>query len=143
MSFRLCWLVRLFIYLTISNYLNYSVSQLPSLSPLSLYVVVPEYPTAYALINHWSAYLQAISASNATSPDPATCPSADLSFGLLGSPGFACGAFLVSPIAAKETQQQRVQPDIQLTVFPTVMDFYVYILYSVFCTACCIDWLID
>jgi hypothetical protein len=92
------------------------------------------------LIRSWGFYLDAIHSSSSTEDDAEACraspqqpPSqsgaADSAgpgdFGLLGSAGFSSGAFLTSPFAAAFASARGLaspQPDIQLTVFPTVSE---------------------
>ncbi len=74
------------------------------------------YPSAYSLISRWYEYVKAVHDSK--NPESKSIPHAE--FGILGTPGFSVGGFLLSPYA------QTDEPDVQLTVFPVVSrDFFV------------------
>ncbi len=67
--------------------------------------IAASYPSAYTLSNQWSEYIDSIASKNSNNY-----------FGMLGSTGVSAGGFLTSPYATDN------QPDIQLTVFPTVSE---------------------
>ena len=67
--------------------------------------IAASYPSAYTLSNQWSEYIDSISSKNSGN-----------NFGMLGSTGVSAGGFLISPYATDN------QPDIQLTVYPTVSE---------------------
>jgi hypothetical protein len=71
---------------------------------------VSEMPSAYDLVKHWRQYHQAAQDGRDGLDVPFSA------YGVLGTPGFATGAFLKSPHCTTH------DPDIQLTFFPSVCD---------------------
>ena len=93
------------------------------------YEIVPtskfhQIASIYTIGNDWEDYmLAATDLANVNATDPLT-PSQKYSserLGTLGTPGFSAGAFLRSPWARSEDNA----PDIQITVFPRVMEPHV------------------
>ena len=67
---------------------------------------------AAAMASEWMDYIDALSACDGNS----STSDRRVSYGALGSAGFAAGAFLASPYS------YYGEPDIQLTLYPSVMD---------------------
>lgn len=96
-----------------------------------LLFLIIEYPSAYSLISRWYEYLKAINLvrksdlSSSSTSSSSSSSSSSTEFGILGTPGFAAGGFLVSPYARSSNE-----PDIQLTVFPVVSIFlFIYYIF--------------
>ena len=82
-----------------------------------------EYPNAYDLMDEWSKYTASVELDLQNSD---VCPSTDFFSTILSSPGLSSGGFLTSPYAVKRSKDiglnGETQPDIQLTVYPTVSE---------------------
>jgi hypothetical protein len=65
-------------------------------------------PSAYDVVKHWRDYTLATQEALTNFDIPYS------SYGVMGTPGFASGAFLMSPYSTTG------EADIQLTVFPSV-----------------------
>lgn len=96
-----------------------------------------QYPDAYELLSKWGEYTNKTKEWRSVS---VKCPqrsgdaaNASLSgFDLLSSPGISSGAFITSPYAKGRSKAiglgKETQPDIQLTVFPTMSEPHMYLI---------------
>ncbi|CAM9709190.1 unnamed protein product, partial [Ectocarpus fasciculatus] len=90
------------------------------------------YPSAYDLLARWGEYTRLTSDSAAVSHK---CPGRNHSLtgvGVMSSPGISTGGFLTSPFAKSRSKEiglgGATQPDIQLTIFPTVSEPHMTLL---------------